>query len=85
MESGVDCQLCLGRSFELYNVTLVLVGAHLCVRPGALNQTLCFLSTIGREINVGAEGDREEIPLSGEMSKSTKGLPTGYGRPYNYV
>ena len=31
--------------------------------PGALNQTFCFLSTIGRKINVGAEGEHTGSPL----------------------
>ena len=45
----------------------MVVGAHPRVRPGALNHTFCFLSTIGRKTNVGARANTWVRPYNAKV------------------
>ena len=71
------------RLLKLYAVNRMVVGAHLSVRPGALNHTLCFLSTIGRKNHDGARANTRVRPYrhietnNYRIKSNCRGAPCG--------
>ena len=71
------------RLLKIYAVNRMVVGAHLSVRPGALNHTLCFLSTIVRKNNDGARANTRVRPYrhietnNYRIKSNCRGAPCG--------